>query len=1024
MRRMKAARTSRSKKSSAHSRRKPNTVAGALAGELQKINAALHACIEAFAREPALESFVPNVLRVAAETFGAASCSFFEVDESETIFLRYIFHQGRVITPLELPLLDGRQFGTLKRLADGFTVPLEHLGVHATQRNCSVVLDHRKVKNPSELNTFAVSVGWELELNVPLRVGETTRGAFLIHRKGDSAFSAFDISLAESLGRQLTFAMQARQNAAQEREAAILRERERAAQQRAEELERMARALQETIDSFGRISELDELVPVVLQVVARTLGAISCAVFEHRGDQVFLKFWFVEGRVLRPNELLAVDVGKFGLIRRLATGFTVPIDYLGTKVQERTRAVIVDHAAGTSVPEFDRFACNVGSDLELNVPIVSASRAIGALCVYRSKSSGEFTPQEIRFAESLSAQLAVAILAKDLAAQAQDRAIETVIAREREQAAQQRAEELAKANAILRRGADRLVGSGDIQEFLTLSLSEAVRITGANAGALFILTGRGTEMTLKAHYPELPPDAHAELNEKMAEVSRSDPERVYSEMLAADFTTVRLQNDMLAKIFPAAVRYHAEQGHQVGWHLTLKVSGRSIGFMGLAFKVPPSGDSMKEPLKALIQQIALALELTRLGENAKHLAVAQEKKFAAEERVKELVRANATMARSLGAVSQSTDFEDTLEKVFLEIACEANATVAQLFGYDERLNTLATILWLDETGYGRGFCADSPPLLKAPFDADVTPAFRICCQAKDIFCVNYDTFTPEQAALAWPGTTEWHRARGRKSACAIPILVGQRPVGVIGLAWKSHFVFSQEQRELLFALTNQAAMVMQLRELAESERAAIILQERARFAGQIHDTLAQGFTGTLLHLEALRVRAARGERITVDELQNIRKIAALGLAEARRSALAIRPLALDGRDLSTALQQLTERSAVPGLLDCRWSLGGNPRTLPQITEEALLNIAHEAVSNAIRHSDASNIHIMLAFDSDGVSLRVRDDGIGFDASDSHHRGHTFGLRSMRERATAVGGELNVISKHGEGTTVTVHLRTS
>jgi signal transduction histidine kinase len=208
---------------------------------------------------------------------------------------------------------------------------------------------------------------------------------------------------------------------------------------------------------------------------------------------------------------------------------------------------------------------------------------------------------------------------------------------------------------------------------------------------------------------------------------------------------------------------------------------------------------------------------------------------------------------------------------------------------------------------------------------------------------------------------------------------------------------------------------------AVHEREAAIFQERARFAGQIHDTLAQGFTATLLHLEALSVRMGRGERLTVEELKNVRKIAALGLAEARRSALAIRPLALDGRDLATALQQLTERSTVPGLLDCTWSLCGIPRPLSPVADEALLNIAHEAVNNAIRHADAGKIEIILSFGSEGVSLTVRDDGIGFDASESHHRGHTFGLRSMRERAFAAGGQLKVISKHGKGTTVTVNL---
>ncbi len=611
---------------------------------------------------------------------------------------------------------------------------------------------------------------------------------------------------------------------------AVAREREHAAQQRAEELERMARALQETIDSFGKISDLDQLVPVVLQIVARTLGAISCAVYEHKTDIVFLKFWFVEGRVLHPHQLLEVDEEKFGLIRRLAAGFTVPVDYLGMSVVERTRAVIVNHDAGTSVPEFDTFARNLGWDLELNVPIVSNSRAIGALCVFRNKSAGAYTMQEIRFAESLSAQLAMAILAKDFATKAQNRAIETVIAREREEAAQHRAAELA--------------------------------------------------------------------------------------------------------------------------------------------------------------------------------------------------RANATVSRSLAAVSQSTDFDDTLEKIFLEIVAAANASVGQLFCHDEKANTLSTIVWLDSSGYGRGICPDSPPKLRAAFDADITPVFRLCVETKDIVITNIAHLTPEQAAMFWPGTLEWHLAQGREAVCAIPILVGQRPIGLLCLAWKKSFSLSAEQRELLIALSNQAAMVMQLRELADAQRSTSILQERTRFAGQIHDTLAQGFTGTLLHLEALRVRVSRGERVTVDELQGVRKIAALGLAEARRSALAIRPLALDGRDISTALQQLTERSAVPGLLDCRWSLSGIPRPLSSIADEALLNIAHEAVSNAIRHAEASNIHITLAFDPDGVSLRVQDDGIGFDTSDSHQRGHTFGLRSMRERAVAVGGELNVTSKHGEGTAIIVHLRTA
>lgn len=793
--------------------------------ELEKVNAALQATIEALANEPALESFVPIVLRVTAETFGAASCSFFEVDDNEIICLRYIFHQGRVITPLELPLLDDTKFGTLKRLADGFTVPEKHLGVHATRRNHSVLLDHRIATATPEFHAFAISVGWELELNVPLLVGGKMRGCFLIHRHGDAPFSPSDISLAESLGRQLTLALQASRNAAREREAAIAREREQAAQERAEELAKANDALQATVDATSQVLELDELVPKVLAIIANVFTADTCGVFENLpSGEVRLRYWHSEGRTLLPAELLQLDEKKHSLVRQLAAGFTAPTEYLGQ--DSRTAGtVFLDHVKGTAVPEFDQWAISIGCDLELNIGIASQGVRCATLCVYRSRQR-PYSPREIVLAE------------------------------------------------------------------------------------------------------------------------------------------------------------------------------------------------------ALARQIGLALQVTKLSQTTLDAVVAREREQAAQHRAKELARANATVSRSLAAVSQSTDFDDTLEKVFFEIVASAHASTGQLFLHDAKANTLATIVWTDERGHGRGFCPDSPPLLQTAFDADVTPAFRLCSEANDFFAISFKSLTPEQAALAWPGTTEWHLARGRESACAIPILVGQRPVGMIGLAWKDQFSFSTEQRELLFALTNQAAMVMQLRELADSQRATTILQERARFAGQIHDTLAQGFTGTLLHLEALRVRVSRGERVTVEELQGVRKIAALGLAEARRSALAIRPLALDGRDISTALQQLTERSAVPGLLDCRWSLIGLPRPLSSIADEALLNIAHEAVSNAIRHAEASNIHITLAFDPDGVSLRVQDDGIGFDASDSRQRGHTFGLRSMRERALAVCAELTVTSKHGEGTAIIVHLRTA
>lgn len=815
--------------------------------EMPKVNAALQASIEALAREPALESFVPSVLRVSAETFGASSCSFFEVDDNEVIFLRYVYHQGRVITPLELPLLDDATFATLKRLAEGFTVPVEHLGVHPTRRRSPVILDHRSARNPNEFNTFAIRVGWELELNIPLLVGETMRGAFLIHRNGDAAFSTSEILLAETLGRQLTFAMQASQNATREREAAIARERQQtaqqAAQERAEELAKANNALQATMDATSQVQELDQLVPVVLGIIGDVFEAGNCAIYENLpSGEVRLRYWHSNGKTLLPSELFQLDEERYSLIRRLAAGFFVPPDYLGLD-SRIPGTVLLDHTKGTTVPEFDQWAMSIGLELELNIGIGGRGLRSSTLCIYR-KQGQPFAPREIVLAESLARQIGLAMQMTKLSQAGRDAAI----SREREQAARQKAEELAKANAIL---------------------------------------------TLRDRLLSL-----------VAEASR--------ELIRAP--------DLIA-----------------GIHSLLRRMGESTG----------------------LSRVAFFLERPTLTGEGEHCIVA------------EWCATGIADHRTLGIEV----IPNSMAKPLLERMRNLSGFWLDMDRVEEPLRSTLAPLKIVSTG-----CA---PVIVDGECAGVI-AFDDCSSLRCDDSAHVDAFL----AVANSIGAALQRDRSQKA-----LLAEQR-----GRA-------SSEAKAL-------------------HEREAAILQERTRFAGQIHDTLAQGFTGTLLHLEALRVRVARGGRVTVEELQNIRKIAALGLAEARRSALAIRPLALDGRDLSTALQQLTDRSGVPGLLDCRWSMAGTPRPLSPTTDEVLLNIAHEALSNAIRHSDASNILITLAFDPEAVSLLVQDDGIGFDASDSHLRGHTFGLRSMRERATAAGGDLTVVSKHGEGTTVSVQLPTA
>ncbi len=128
----------------------------------------------------------------------------------------------------------------------------------------------------------------------------------------------------------------------------------------------------------------------------------------------------------------------------------------------------------------------------------------------------------------------------------------------------------------------------------------------------------------------------------------------------------------------------------------------------------------------------------------------------------------------------------------------------------------------------------------------------------------------------------------------------------------------------------------------------------------------------------------------------------------------LRPLALDGRGLPAALRDLAAGWTRQTGIDAQVQASGES-ALPGEVEQALYRVAQEALSNAARHSGASNVSIRLRAAPDEVTLTVVDDGQGFDVEAG---APGFGLRSMRERAAALGGTLDVRSQPGAGTRIT------
>jgi PAS domain S-box-containing protein len=197
-----------------------------------------------------------------------------------------------------------------------------------------------------------------------------------------------------------------------------------------------------------------------------------------------------------------------------------------------------------------------------------------------------------------------------------------------------------------------------------------------------------------------------------------------------------------------------------------------------------------------------------------------------------------------------------------------------------------------------------------------------------------------------------------------------------------------------------------------------ILDERNRMAREIHDTLAQAFTGILLHGKTAIESIAEEPEAIQEYLQTIVKLARTGLAEARRSVAALRPQILEEGDLSNALKHLTAQMQSPFGMQVTYQIVGAAYPLSPIVENHLLRIGQEALTNAIKHAHATTIQIELVYEETQCSLRIKDNGQGFE-TDLLTISQGFGLLGMSERVEQIRGELIIRSQPRQGTEIIV-----
>lgn len=239
---------------------------------------------------------------------------------------------------------------------------------------------------------------------------------------------------------------------------------------------------------------------------------------------------------------------------------------------------------------------------------------------------------------------------------------------------------------------------------------------------------------------------------------------------------------------------------------------------------------------------------------------------------------------------------------------------------------------------------------------------------------------------------------------------------------KDGTTFLAEIRARVMSYRGRTIRMAAIQDITDRKQAeqATVLAERNRLAQEIHDTLAQAFAVVIVHLDT----ASRKLTTDIEAAQKLikagRDLAHSGLTEARRSIKAMRSQLLEEGDLCNAINRFATQMFSPTNTQITYQVIGEIYPLPPDVENNLLRIGQEALTNAFKYAKAKEIHIELAYQERQCSLRIKDDGEGFDMA-SVSIVNSFGLLVMSERAERIGAKLTIQSSPGQGTEVLVFI---
>lgn len=427
----------------------------------------------------------------------------------------------------------------------------------------------------------------------------------------------------------------------------------------------------------------------------------------------------------------------------------------------------------------------------------------------------------------------------------------------------------------------------------------------------------------------------------------------------------------------------------------------------------------------LAEQMALAVDNARLFQEARQLNEELEQRVAqrtqALEVAKSQLEAEIQVADTLGMINLALGKTLDLDMILATLLDE----LGRLVPYD----SAAVFLLAEEqtltvyTLRGHERWVDANLAKDMHFAADTTPNLRIVLQEQRSLLIE-DT-------LLYPGWIRRPGAEYIRSWLGVPLLIGQQAVGVFALDKAEPAYFSEAHQRLVEVLATQVSIALQNARLYEEVKAgreqlrqlsrqvlSALEDERRWVSRELHDEAGQALTALKIGLALVRSDLADVSAQT--QLREFEEQVGETLEQIRRLAQALRPPALEAMGLTATLEAFCSDFSARTQLPVHYE-GVN---VPAVPEEMILSFyrfLQEALTNVLKHAEASQVVVRWGYDGQAISLAVTDDGRGFRVEAlpaAPRKLHGLGLLGMQERFELLGGRVRVESQPGKGTCLT------